>query len=397
MNDSIPRRPVEDAGAQTQARFRFQAEVAARRCVKILRRDGIRSIICEWHTDFVVQYSSGTLELVSVKHLEQSQPRWTMAALVDAGGLKTLCQRWCDAGANLRCTLETNAGMRTGDGEPGSLRDALAAEDSDGLRSWAEKLAPLLDVDVGTAAAFLRHLKIDDSLPGRDQIRAVNLQDHLRPAAHELRIAVADTEPVYDRIVAVVETASRDGEAGESVAALLANPDRLRSDVQLQATIARRTVDRDRLLVALRPPMPVALLALARGGTGRETILVKKLRRGDVGPTAVQSARNLRSSWHKFRATWTTGLPGDREGLEDLAARIVIAAQRAEHHARQEGSPWGDRMNRLLQDEVTIANVGKHPFAVDDHHLIGFAYELTEQCRIWFSDEFDVRADGSSD
>jgi hypothetical protein len=273
----------------------------------------------------------------------------------------------------------------------------VASQDAEALARWAEKLAPLLAVDEAAAAAFLRDLKVDDGLPGREQIRAVNLQDHLRPAANGLRIAASEVEDVYERIVAVVEKASRDGEVGQSVAALLASPDRLRQDVQLQETIARRTVDRELLLLALRPPMPAVPLTLARSSSAQETILVKKLRRGDVGPTAIQSARNLRSSWLKLRATWSTGLPGDREAVEDLAARIVIAAQGAERVARQDGNPWGDRMNGLLQQELTVANIGRHAYVVDDHHLAGFAYELTEQCRIWFSEEFDVRADGSSD
>jgi hypothetical protein len=390
MADPVSRGPVDDAGAETQARFRFQAEVAARRCVKILLQEGIRSIVCEWHTDFLVQYHDGTIELVSVKHLESSQRRWTVAELVDDGGLKTLCSRWRDARGGVRCTLETNAGMRPGRNEPGGLRDALASEDAASMAEWASRLAPLLDVDEHEALEFLRYLKIDDRLPGRAEIRAVNLQDHLRPAAPQLRLAPTELDAAYDRIVTVVETASRDGGAGDSVAGLLANPDRLRGDLQLQETIARRTVDRTRLLGALRPAAPLVTLSLARGGSHRETVLVKKLRRGNVGPTAIQSARNLRSSWLKLRETWSTGLPGDREAVEDLAARILIAAQRAERAARNTGAPWGDQMNAFLQDELTVANVGIHPFVFDDHHLVGFAYELAEQCRIWFSDEFDV-------
>ncbi len=71
--------PPEDSGAQTQSRFRFQHECTARSCVGMLVLDRVASVVCEEHEDFVVIYADGAVELVSVKHRENSKGPWTFA------------------------------------------------------------------------------------------------------------------------------------------------------------------------------------------------------------------------------------------------------------------------------------------------------------------------------
>ncbi len=77
-------RPREDVGAQTLARYRYQAEVAARSAFAMLDRS-IRAILCEWHEDHVVFYQDGLSELVSVKHREPNQGPWRLTVLVSDG------------------------------------------------------------------------------------------------------------------------------------------------------------------------------------------------------------------------------------------------------------------------------------------------------------------------
>ena len=93
--DRIDRAPDDDAGAATLGRFRFQAELAARFVLAKLAGEPIDRIFCELHEDYVVVFSDGRLPcLVSVKHLESSQPRWTLHALGQDGGVAHLYSRW---------------------------------------------------------------------------------------------------------------------------------------------------------------------------------------------------------------------------------------------------------------------------------------------------------------
>src|SRR4051794_33475496 len=93
-NMAFKKQPQEDAGAETLSRYQFQHELAARRCVKVHLQDEVEKVICEWHTDYIVCFRDGRVELVSVKHLEPGQLPWTIRELCDDGGMRTLFERW---------------------------------------------------------------------------------------------------------------------------------------------------------------------------------------------------------------------------------------------------------------------------------------------------------------
>jgi hypothetical protein len=63
----------EDAGAETQSRFRYQHECTVRSCIPLLLAKKVTAVVCEEHEDFVVFYEDALPELVSVKHREVSQ------------------------------------------------------------------------------------------------------------------------------------------------------------------------------------------------------------------------------------------------------------------------------------------------------------------------------------
>jgi hypothetical protein len=122
--------PSDDAGALAQSRFQFQVELATARCVRMLVDDDIVSVVFEWHEDYVVQYRTALSKLVSVKHLESSQPRWTVSSLCSDGGLKHLFERWQRVEGRCTSRLQTNAGLRTGaSGTPRHLRRGLGGSD----------------------------------------------------------------------------------------------------------------------------------------------------------------------------------------------------------------------------------------------------------------------------
>lgn len=85
--------PPDDTGAATAARYRFQSEVIARDAISCLLT-GRGAVVCEWQQDAIVIHGKDDVELLSVKHIEASQGRWTRRQLIDAGGLRQLFERW---------------------------------------------------------------------------------------------------------------------------------------------------------------------------------------------------------------------------------------------------------------------------------------------------------------
>ncbi|MFF5523447.1 dsDNA nuclease domain-containing protein [Streptomyces coeruleorubidus] len=119
-------------------RHRYQTEVAARGCLAMLTQDAIDFAVCAWHEDFVVAWTDGYVELVSVKHREGAQPGpWTLTELCNDGGLTHLFDRWCacECAANVRLRLATNAALKPGKGNAGILARMGGPETEAGVGS----------------------------------------------------------------------------------------------------------------------------------------------------------------------------------------------------------------------------------------------------------------------
>jgi len=165
--------PAEDAGALTQARYRYQADCAALDCIRMLKPDGSVLIVCEWHEDYLVFFRDQPAELVSVKHRESSQGPWKLTDLLGPGGLSHLLSRWLRFDRRPRLRLCTNAGLRPGEVEAAGLSKACADGDREALNRFAARLAGPLGISKEVAAAFLTVLRIDDDRPKRKDIAAI--------------------------------------------------------------------------------------------------------------------------------------------------------------------------------------------------------------------------------
>src|SRR5450759_129806 len=387
--------PAEDAGSVTQDRYDFQHHCTARRAITMLTGDAIQAIVCEWHEDYLVVYRNGATELVSVKHLEPSQNRWTTPQLCEEGGLKHLFERWLGTGKQSRCCLETDAGLRSGSGQPQELAHACHRFDQPALAAWAPKLARSLgaEEDVAPVIAFLLILSIDAGLPGREHIRDHQIQALMRPALIRIGYPEARAAAAYDAVVVEVGRANR-GESGSfNALAVLADVDRLGTDAQLRQDMALRTLDRLRLMrviTALDDPIR-PLLVPAR--VDEPTAMVKKLARGGLGPAGLSSAKRLRATWLRLRDDWSKDLPGEEPEIEDLVSQVLLIVQQAETAAMQEGSAYGRSMQQQLEQRLRLDQLPRRPaLPLLDQHLMGLVYQLTDDCVVWWSEIFDVLA-----
>src|SRR4051812_36250627 len=93
------RDPVNTA-PQTRARFEFQDECLALRCIHNLISGDVVAVVVEWSTDYLTLAADQTVELVSVKHREPDQPAWTRRAIEPV--LVDLYRYW--RAADERCT-----------------------------------------------------------------------------------------------------------------------------------------------------------------------------------------------------------------------------------------------------------------------------------------------------
>jgi hypothetical protein len=360
----------------------------------MLIKDHLQTLVCEWHDDYLVVYEDGAQELVSVKHREASVGPWNVRDLCEAGGVRQLFQRWRRTGGCCRCCVETNAGLRSGQAEAAGLAHDCSTGSGEALGRWAIRIADHLAPydDLAQIESFLAALSIDARLPGRMHIRAAHIETYMRPAMQSLGMPGHRAADAYDRIVECIADASRDEDDNFDAIDALANPDRLTTDVLLRDTLKRRSIDRRRLLYAITGlALGIEHLLLPSSTTTEPTVLVKKLQHGGLGPTGLNSARRLRSSWLAIRHAWSSDLPGSNPELDHLRTKLLHLVQQAETSAMEIGGLYGRRMQRDLESRLSSASLG-HACAlpVSDEALLGFVYDLTELCEIWWSREFNL-------
>lgn len=407
--------PPDDSGAETQDRYAYQRHLITRRALQILvRGDDDESIICEWHSDYVLRRFDET-ELVSVKHQEESVNPWTLKQLCSRGGLKHLFQRWVDTGERYSATLETNRGLRPGDDHPGELQTACRRRDPGDLRKWAAKLVddlvPVPDRDddedgedepqraigrlgelgvdrevaVDVVTAFLMKLTIISDLPRRFHIEAVHVAD-ARLACAALELHEANAEVLYKCLYGLVEEVSRRDRL-TIVAAVLRGEGDL--DAQTQETIGAKTIDRQSLLEAIdRCRAPIAAKRRPDSEVPAARKLVAKLEAGGLGPITVTDARHSRMDWIDLdrvvrRAT------GNETPYANVCVRLVELAGRAERAIDRSAEPYGEALYSELERRLDELNLDTWEL-LDRRALMGAIFELTEQCELWWSPRFDL-------
>ncbi|MEN3615796.1 serine/threonine-protein kinase [Plantactinospora sp. ZYX-F-223] len=143
----------------TRARFRYQDECIALRCIPNLLSQGVTAVVVEWSTDYIAVLPDGDPELVSIKHRDPGQGDWPISELRKV--VRDLHMVWSAMGERCRCAFASNAA---------ALQSAT--------RELARNLDGCLNVDLDEAERFRRVLAMPDPpLPRRSEITAVGIRD----------------------------------------------------------------------------------------------------------------------------------------------------------------------------------------------------------------------------
>lgn len=367
----------DDTGSETLARYGFQELLTAAVVIEMLVVSGIDRVLCESHEDYVVVSSDEPPEFVSVKHREPDQGPWTLATLCTDGGLKHLFDTWRAQGGSVRVKIQTNAGLKTGRGEARRLADACNEGGIGGMGDYTPTLKSKLGADSDAeVVAFLGSVRIQDSLPKRDDLRP-RLMEDLKPRMSALGWSAEDREARFDLVCAEVRKASQADRRAAARDPMAPSTDLTKAAATARA-IARKAIDVSRIEAAIRAAERVV-------SSGARPLLVQKLECGGVGPTGVRRARHLQERWMRLHYRWSSDLPGDV--LDDLRGRVLRCADLAERGERRTGTYGVDmqrRLEELLREEITRGV----PSFVDEDALLGLAYDETDRCNVLWCEGF---------
>ncbi|MDG4768029.1 dsDNA nuclease domain-containing protein [Solwaraspora sp. WMMD406] len=426
------RQPIEDAGAPTQGNYHYQTEIIASFCLSMPSDPSISKIICEWHEDFlIVRDQPPFLELVSVKHHDHTVYT-TMNKLCDEGGLTHLFDKWLGytSGPAARLASNTRLGGKRSDPSPLALYDVCrtaALATPAGTRLLAHLAWAMMDVARRTAELenlprptspsppkarrhdpsglppglfdmllrFMLVFRFDCDRAAKGHIQDINIRQLAEPAMVGLGYSQAAAPDAYGAVAQLIGEASRDRSGRPSdLARFLTNPGAYDPLSELAQTVERRTVSRDAVLAAMRlgarrsagetVPLLRSGQAPPRAAGGHR--LIDKMRLGLLDEAEQDNALRLRDLWLHTWPQAKTGFPEDIETEFRLEMEILDVVRRVRHQLIDKAGPYGVQFQALLHQELREAKLSsKVSVPLDDFHIVGFAYELSDLCKFGFA------------
>jgi hypothetical protein len=384
--------PQEDRGHETAIWFAYQYSCTVRDCLMMLTNP-IPWVVCEWHTDFICAGAGGNPPhcLVSVKHRTPDQGPWPLSAMVDRGGLAILYKRWDNSGRHHKCRWITNAGLKTGELETRKLAELLSQPDTH-LTSSIEQYARTLQPGIGATSLenvveFLASLSLISTGGDAHSFRSQVIDEVARPILAQLGVRPGLGRAAYLAIHNLVLEAVQGLDHRECNATWYSGTE------AADFGYNKRKITRERLVKCLSDHgIPVTSDKLPRSA-GEESKMMRKLRAGGLGPTVLGVASRIRRRWYELEVTMRPDIPSEYgDEVDRVRAEVAAYAAKAESKHRAPGTSYGVQMHRELNDELDKASPSGR-IRLTPAELLGCAYQLTDECEIWWSDQFDTATD----
>jgi tetratricopeptide (TPR) repeat protein len=203
-----------NTGPETRARFRYQDECLALRCIASLSSDEVDFFVTEWATDYIVQTRDGRRELVSVKHRDPNQGEWTLSRLKQSRAFADLYRIWQTNGKSSYCAFESNAGF---EGPARKIHLACTRRSPEDIAEAVPILARHLAISNDKAREFIQVLALGDSpLPKRHDITDVAVR-MLVAILEQLNLDSRMADTCYEALVERISAAATDEPPAPSV------------------------------------------------------------------------------------------------------------------------------------------------------------------------------------
>jgi len=369
-------------------------------------------VICEHHEDWALS-DGHAVEIVSGKHKETEVGAFTtIRSLLVDGGVLHLLDRWLALGRTPSCRLVTTAGVADdardlietakafADGMPdGEGYDAImerfgravararTAKAGSGSDEEPGRGPGTLSEDRATLAAFLRVLRVEDSKPARGYVALLAVPAYARPVAVRMRVPGAEAA-VWTAVLSLVRERMR--AAGPLRRSHLPTVLGARDEPGHEA----RTITLGDIAVAVRVAIDnqAGLRPLPR--RIRTSKVAIKMTEGGCSDNTVERAealrRQYRQHWRDVQAIPSMD-PAQRR-VENTLLRVIDEATEA---VRVTGQKWGRVLWWEVQTRLDDIAAADRAHGLDADLLLGGVSELSNECRAWFSDAFDVEAEAN--
>ncbi|SFF54116.1 hypothetical protein SAMN05216251_11834 [Actinacidiphila alni] len=383
-----------------------------------------RRILCEYHEDWVALHGDAA-ELVSAKHRDPSTDAYrTLNELTHEGGLAHLFLRWRALQEKPTCRLATSGGLANGDVQKfattmRALREVrLSGQQvvvTDEHRPSIDKFHSAIHANSGKylpkdwiagsegevspdeqlrqIARFMSMLNIQAELTRRADIGFAAPTKCAKPVVDHLGFDVP-CEAVWNVVYGLFFTRMK--AAGPRVDAIIspvlafANGTELPTSIERERELASRIVTMQDIDLAVMTAVanPSAYGSLA--SPIRLSRAAVKMRKGNCSDNSIERGEQLRRDYQRY---WRNRLNGDPTALaerEKLRRLLLRVSDRSDTPKMRTKSQWGADFWITLQDALEAIPIEQVPSGMDADLLLGGISDLTNECKIWFSEIFDV-------
>lgn len=366
-----------DAGSDTLARFRYQAEVTLPYCVStLLSLNEIEAVVAEHMEDIAVKTTTGW-RFLQVKSRNPERGVWTAAALFakKGGALRSLFRTYSlTAGEDHSLELVLEGAVKTGN----PIRALRKGQDRTPLVPMVMKR---LKATQATAEDFLRRVTLNESPSYRTDIHATNSR---LLHQHAPSLTQPELEALHEALLSEIEKAMRCDALSPLWPRSVVQPERRSGE--MEERLRAKTLDAERLsriAASLTNAGRPLLKRLVEPGGGPVSALVQKLVLGGATPALIDRARNLQANarHHRFvRAAQKVA--SDDALVTDLHERLGTYADTAVAMHASSPQPavriWRDLLETFGRDAEEI---DRHKLVrADPMLLMGESCILSDEC-----------------
>ncbi|MFI9105809.1 hypothetical protein ACIGXA_35420 [Streptomyces fildesensis] len=427
----------DDQGTNTLDRYDWQASTAAADGLELylqalgadkrLQDGESRRILCEYHEDWVALHGDSA-ELVSAKHRDPSADAYrTLNQLAHEGGLAHLFLRWRELQEKPTCRLATSGGLASGDTQDfaatiQTLRQVrLSGQQiviNDENRSSTDKFHSAIYANSGKylpkewvrgsenevsqddqrqqVARFISMLNIQSELTRRADIGFAAPMKYAKPVVDYLGFDVP-YESVWNVVYGLFFTRMK--AAGPRIDAII-SPVLAFANGSGPPTSADRERELATRIVTMHDIDLAVMTAVANPSAyGSLTSPIKlsraavKMRHGSCSDNSIERGEHLRREYQRFWHDRLNGDPTARVEREKLRRLLLRVSDRANTPDMRAKGKWGAHFWIALEDALEHIPAEQLPTGMDPGLLLGGINDLTNECKIWFSDIFDVAAE----
>lgn len=404
---------TEDPGDDVALRFLYQHCYAAIHALKmVLAQPTVAEVICENHEDFLVRFTDGSLVAVQIKTRGLTQPVFKAK---DEQVIKALA-RFARLEEKFPCAFAcfeflTNHGFWQDEETDNNLHYLLDAlqerktvkglKQSNALRSWVAKIAAEAGLTEDQVVAALLKCK------------CTSKNDTVTSGPKDVLEAIAEcpglgSTPIHrakalvGALISLAREASTKSE-GTSVLALYQAGSDFASVLAHQKLQAKRiTKAQVEELISTATAVTVETLCVDDTAAFAElpkklAVMYQKLERGELETDRVLQLEDLVHSVEALYLKWATryGAEEANKRINDLKDIVQFDCTEAKVAASKNGEPYASAMYGELYTHVKArcATNDEHVYKCRPEHLMGAAGILTQECKVWWSKEFELAKD----